>query len=151
MYRVEEVSIKSSNYTLKITIFVSMWNFGHFSKIWYFVNYPLIEVQIKKFLLYMGDTYNLRLFRPIVKSHSVIDRSVFLEIVLIKSKNPQPFLGKSKGSNYSFTLIENKFRFFKIASFEFNVTIHYGLWAKCIQLWSLKNQTFVTQTMALKH
>ena len=30
IYRVEVVGLKSSNYTLKITIFVSMWNFGQF-------------------------------------------------------------------------------------------------------------------------
>ena len=29
-YRVEAVGLKSSNYTLKIIIFVNMWNFGQF-------------------------------------------------------------------------------------------------------------------------
>ena len=39
IYRVEAVS----NYTFKITIFVSMWNLEHFVKNWYFVNNLLIK------------------------------------------------------------------------------------------------------------
>ena len=30
IYRVEDVGLKSSNYTLQITIFVNMWNLGQF-------------------------------------------------------------------------------------------------------------------------
>ena len=30
IYREEAVGLKSSNYTLKITIFVNMWNLGQF-------------------------------------------------------------------------------------------------------------------------
>ena len=32
LYGVEAVSLKDSNYTLKITIFVNMWNLGQFIK-----------------------------------------------------------------------------------------------------------------------
>ena len=38
IYREEVVGLNSSKYTLRITIFVNMWNFGHFVKIWYFVS-----------------------------------------------------------------------------------------------------------------
>ena len=34
----------------------------------------------------------------------------------------------------SFTRIEKKIKVFKVAKFEFKVTVHYGLWAKCNQL-----------------
>ena len=38
---------------------------------------------------------------------------------------------KAKGSNNSFTLIENNFRKnFKSVNFKFKVTIHHGLWEK---------------------
>ena len=45
----------------------------------------------------------------------------------------------------AFTLIEKKNQVFKKAKFEFMVTVHFGLWAKCFQLWPLKLsiQTFV--------
>ena len=60
-----------------------------------------------------------------VKSPSVTQRSVSQENAFKKSKNPSPLFRKTIGSNNSFTLIENNFRFFKIAKFEFKVTIHY--------------------------
>ena len=46
---------------------------------------------------------------------------------------------KTIRSNISFTLIIELFWGFKIARFEFKVTVglHYGLWAKCTQLWPL--------------
>ena len=49
---------------------------------------------------------------------------------------------KTIRSNISFTLIIELFWGFKIARFEFKVTmvtvgLHYGLWAKCTQLWPL--------------
>ena len=30
--------------------------------------------------------------------------------------------------------------FFKMAKYEFEVTVHYGLWAKCSQLWPLNKK-----------
>ena len=39
-------------------------------------------------------------------------------------------------------------RVFKIAKFEFKVTIYYGLWAKCTLLWPLK---YITQAGCLSH
>ena len=32
-----------------------------------------------------------------------------------------------------------QFQVYKIAKLEFKVTVHYSLWAKCIQLWPLEN------------
>ena len=65
-----------------------------------------------------------------VKSPSITQRSVSQEKCYKESKNLSPFFRKTIGSNNSFTLMENnKFQVFKIAKFEFKVTVHYGLWA----------------------
>ena len=63
----------------------------------------------------------------------------FLKKMLFKQKAVALFPHKTTGSNNSFTLTENNFRFFEIAKFEFKVTVHYGLWVKCTQLWLFKN------------
>ena len=142
-----------------------MWRcgiWGNFVKIWYFVNNCLVEVRISKVLLHIGDTYNGNYlqhstfhFNSIAfqlntdfpsqfcvftgKSLSVTQRSVSQENAFIKSnKNPSLLFRRTIGSNSSFTLLNWKqFLVFKIAKFEFIVTVHYSLWAKCIQLWSL--------------
>ena len=49
-------------------------------------------------------------------------------------KNAKTNLHIYKSSNDSFTVIESNFRLSKVVKFEFKVTVHYGLWAKCIQL-----------------
>ena len=69
-----------------------------------------------------------------VKSPNVTQRSDFQDKAFKKSKNLLPFFRKTIGSNNSFSLIENIIRFFKIAKFEFKVTVHYGLWTKDTQL-----------------
>ena len=51
-----------------------------------------------------------------------------------KSFKSSPFLDKTIDSNNSLTLIEIKIPAFKLANFQFDVTEHYGLWEKCIQL-----------------
>ena len=48
-----------------------------------------------------------------VKSPSVTQRSVSQENAFKKSQNPSPFLHKTIGSDNSFTLIENNFRFIR--------------------------------------
>ena len=48
-----------------------------------------------------------------VKSPSVTQRSVSQENAYKKSLNPSPFLHKAIGSDNSFTLIENNFRFLR--------------------------------------
>ena len=48
------------------------------------------------------------------------------------------FVSEKETYHSLFTLIENNFRIFKIAKFEFKVTLHYGLSEKCTQLWRLK-------------
>ena len=35
-----------------------------------------------------------------------------------------------------------QFQAFKIVLFEFKITVHYGLWAKCIRLWPLNEVNF---------
>ena len=47
------------------------------------------------------------------------------------------------GSNNSFTW--KHFQVFKIAKFEFKVTVHYGLCTKCSQLWALRGLAFSTE------
>ena len=51
-----------------------------------------------------------------VKSPSVTQRSVSQENAYKKSENPSPFLHKTIGSDNSFTLIENNFRFLRYLS-----------------------------------
>ena len=70
-----------------------------------------------------------------VKLPSVTQRSVSQENAFTKNKNPSSFFPKKTiGSVNSFTLTENNFSFFfsfsflfffKIAKFEFKVTVHY--------------------------
>ena len=60
----------------------------------------------------------------------------FLKKMLLKRATRRLFRNII-GHNNDFTLIEKK-KSYKIAEFEFKVTIHYGLWAKCTQLWPLK-------------
>ena len=69
-----------------------------------------------------------------VKSSSVTQRSVSQENAYKKSLNLSPVLHETIDSDNSFTLIENNFKVIKIAKFEIKVTVHYGLWAKSIQL-----------------
>ena len=47
------------------------------------------------------------------KSPSVTQRSVSQENAFKKSKHPSPFFRKTIGSNNSFTLIENNFKFLR--------------------------------------
>ena len=69
-----------------------------------------------------------------VKSPSVTHRLVSQEM-LVKRAKPIAFFSRNTiGSNNSFTLIENNFRFLRLWSLN---SIHYGLWAKCTQLWLL--------------
>ena len=49
---------------------------------------------------------------------------------LKEKKKQSAFLRKTIDLNDSFTLIENNFRFFKIAKFEFKVKVHCGLQRK---------------------
>ena len=60
-------------------------------------------------------------FRFLVQNHLALLKYRFLKKMLLKRANTR--------------------RLFKIAWFEFNVTIHYGLLAKCIQLRRLKRST----------
>ena len=73
------------------------------------------------------------------QNHLALLKDRFLKNLLLKrAKTRCLFFVKTIGSNNSFTLIENNFRCFKIAKFEFKVTVHYSLWTKCTQLWPLK-------------
>ena len=70
-----------------------------------------------------------------VKLPSVTKRLVFQENAFKKSNNLSAFFfffffHKTIGSNNSFIPIENNFQVFKIAKFEFKVTVHCGLWGK---------------------
>ena len=57
MYKIEAVGLKSSNYTLKNTIFVNMWNLGLFRKKLIFCKYMLNWRSNLNILLHICDTY----------------------------------------------------------------------------------------------
>ena len=40
-----------------------------------------------------------------------------------------------------------QFQVFKIAKFEFKITVHYGPWAKSIQLWAIIVLVFVKDSV----
>ena len=42
-------------------------------------------------------------------------------------------------------------RLVKIAKFEFKVKVHYSLWAKCTQLWTLKALSVVNKSKQISH
>ena len=64
----------------------------------------------------------------------------FLKKMFFKmNQNQSPTFRRTTGSNNSFTVIQNSR--FKRANFEFKVMVHYDLWAKCTQLWPLKQKT----------
>ena len=116
----------------------------------------------RKILLHMCDTYNFDYLQHstfrfnlidfklntdfpsqfgvffIVKSPSVTQRSVSQENAFKKSKSPSPFFSQNYRLKRFFYSNWKQFLVFKIAKFEFMVTVHYSLWAKCTQLWPLK-------------
>ena len=63
-------------------------------------------------------------------NHLALLKDRFLKKMFLKrAKTRPPFFCKTIGSNNSFTLIENNFRFLR-AKFEFKVTVHYSIWEK---------------------
>ena len=79
------------------------------------------------FQLYIDFPFQFGVFT--VKSPSVTQRSVSQENAYKKSQNPSPFLHKTIGSDNSFTLIENNFRFLRYLSLNSReqYTMAYGL------------------------
>ena len=113
IYRKEAVRLQHSNYTLKATIFVNLWNLRQFlEKNSIFCQLLLSENFFAHMLLILVNFFvfpsKLCIFSAIWPS--VIQRSVSQENALKKSKQPSPFLHKTIGSNNCFTLIENNFR-----------------------------------------
>ena len=51
-------------------------------------------------------------------------------MLLKRAKARRPFFHKTIGSYHFFYSNWKQFQFFKIAKFEFKVTVHYGLWKK---------------------
>ena len=58
--------------------------------------------------------------------------------MLLKRAKPGAVFLKKYRLKYFFYSNWKQFQVFKIAKFEFKVIVHYGLWAKCTQLWPLK-------------
>ena len=50
---------------------------------------------------------------------------------------------KTEGSDDSFSVIKNNFRFSRKQSFEYKVTVHYGLGEKYTQLWPLNQLNII--------
>ena len=92
------------------------------------------------------------ILRFLLENYLPLFKGRFLKKILIKEfiskskrkgdgfKNPSPFFHETIGSDNYFTLIKNN-QVFKIAKFEFKVTVQYGLSAKSIQLWPLKSNS----------
>ena len=114
---------------------------NHFAHMWHIKLWSSAAHQVSFLLNQFSIQYRFPFpmlcffYCKINKRYSKIGFSKKKKCSFKKSKNPSAFLRKTIGSNKSFTLIENN----KIAKFEFKVTVHYGLWAKCTQLWALKN------------
>ena len=108
------------------------------SNIWWLSTAHHVSFLLNQFSVQCRFPFPILFF--IVKSPSVTQRSVSQDNAFKKSKYPSAFLRKTIGSSNSFTLIENNFSFLKRVKFEFTVIVHYGLWAKCIQLWALKRK-----------
>ena len=77
-----------------------------------YLKYSTFSFQLNRFSVkYRFPSPNFAFFTA--KSPSDTQRSVSQENAYKKSKNPSPFLHKTIGSDNSFTLIENNFRFLK--------------------------------------
>ena len=134
----EAVGLKSCKYTLKITIFVKMWNLGQYRENLIFCQQLLNWNSNLKNLLHTCDKYNcdylkhstfrfnlfdfqlntdfpsqfcFLFYRKITYRHS---KNWFLKKMLIKrAKTRRLFFKKTIGSDNYFTLIENNFRFLR--------------------------------------
>ena len=79
-----------------------------------YLKYNTFRFNFIDFQLYIDFPFKFCVFT--VKSPSVTQRSVSQENAYKKSQNPSPFLHKTIGSDNSFTLIENNFRFLRYLS-----------------------------------
>ena len=135
--------------------FLWMWNLGQFRKNRYLVNNCLIKIRMWKIPLYMCDSYHcnylphthIRLYligfqlkrRISLSNFAFFYRKITLallkdrflkKMLLIREKSVSFFFCKTIGSNNFFYCNWKLFQVFKIAKFEFKVTVHYSLWAK---------------------
>ena len=99
-----------------------------------YLPYTLFHLYLIDFLLNTDFPSNCCIF-----NHSITQKSVSQENAFKKSKNQSAFVRKTIGSNIFFYSNWKQVQVFKIAKFELNVTIEYGLRAKCTQLWPLKD------------
>ena len=73
-----------------------------------------------------------------LKSPCVIQRSVSQENTVKKTRTRHLLKQNYRRKYFFFDSYWNQFQVFKIDWFEFSVTVHYGLWAKRIQVLPLK-------------
>ena len=80
------------------------------------------------------------ILRFLPQNHIALLKDRFLKKMRLKRTKTRRFFFfvKTIGSNTSLTLIEHNFSFFEITKFEFKVTVHCSLLAKCTKLWPLK-------------
>ena len=76
-------------------------------------------------------------YRKITQRYSKILKDQFLKKILLKRAKTCPLFCKTIGLNNFFYSNWTQFQVFKIAKFEFKVTVHYRLWVKCTPLWPL--------------
>ena len=155
------------NYTLTLRFLVQMWNLCnlvnfkflknkksyriyiwwllHMSCMWHAYLYNCDYLPHAHFVfieLIFSWTQSLRsnfavyLFFSVLtsKSPGITQTSIVEENSLINKKSP-PSFAKFKVQYFLYSYW--KFQVFKIAKFEFQVTVHCGRWIKCYQLWAL--------------
>ena len=115
IYREEAVGLKSSNFTLKITILVNMWNFGAIS--WKFDSFAHMRhiwlwLSAATTFFFLLNQFSVKYRFPFWvwcfdRTHQELFKDRFLK------QNPIAFSRKIRGSNNSLTRIENNFRFLR--------------------------------------
>ena len=137
-----------------------MWNLGQLHENFIFSNYCSIKVRIYKIILHICDTYNCDYLQDTTFRFYLIDFQFnadfpfqlcvfYSQIIKRYSKIgfPRKYLKKKKKKKtrrfFSRKTVGSysnwkQFQVFKIAKFEFKVTVHYSPWARCTQLWPLK-------------
>ena len=165
IYRVEAVGLSLFNCTFKNYDFCKYVEFGAISwkfdilliTAWSNLNLKILLLICgtyncdyllhTAFCLYLTDFQLIQISLPnfaffTVKSPSITQRSVFKIFsrkCFQKEQKPVAFLSQNYRLKKSFNFNWKQFQVFKIAKFEFKVTVHYYcLWAKCTQLWPLK-------------
>ena len=78
-------------------------------------------------------------FRVLRLNYLALLKDRFLKKNVIKRAKTHRLFSQNCRLKLFFYSNWKQFQVFKITKFEFKVTVHYGLWANCTQLWPLKD------------